>query len=394
MCSPDLLADLHGVLDRLVEADPAALADGEAVVTLHRSLARLDAVTIRADSAFDRSGAWKDDGARGAASWLAAECSLPEGTARRRVQVGRALPHLRVAEEAWLAGEVSSSAVELLARARTERTAERLAADEADLVGHARTLHPRTFARVVAYWRQLADVDGTEDEAEARHAARRVHLSSSLDGQWFLDGVLDPVGGEIVATALARADDELFQADWAVAKATKGDLPTVEDLARTPAQRRADALVEVCRRSGAVPAGAKPPRPLFTVHVDHGTLGRICELARSRTVVAPGALVPWLADAEVQRVVFDGKDRPLAVGSRRRFFTGADRTAVEARDLECFSPFCAVPAEDCEVDHMVPFAEGGPTVVDNGRLACGFHNRSRPGASRPERDEEEERGPP
>jgi hypothetical protein len=104
--------------------------------------------------------------------------------------------------------------------------------------------------------------------------------------------------------------------------------------------------------------------------------------------------VPWLADAHVQRVVFDGQDRPLAVGSRRRFFTGAARTAVEARDLECFHPSCAVPAEDCEVDHIVPFGQGGPTVADNGRLACGFHNRSRPGASRPERDEEEERGPP
>ena len=49
------------------------------------------------------------------------------------------------------------------------------------------------------------------------------------------------------------------------------------------------------------------------------------------------------------------------------------------------------------MDHVAPFAEGGPTVVDNGRLACGFHNRSRPGASRPETPEEveeDERGPP
>ena len=35
------------------------------------------------------------------------------------------------------------------------------------------------------------------------------------------------------------------------------------DLWRTPAQRRADAVVEMARRSGAVPEGARMPEPLF-----------------------------------------------------------------------------------------------------------------------------------
>ena len=107
--------------------------------------------------------------------------------------------------------------------------------------------------------------------------------------------------------------------------------------------------------------------------------------------------VPWLAEAEVERAVWESPDRVRGVGARRRLFTGAGRRAVEVRDRECFSPCCDVPAEDCEVDHVVPFAEGGPTVAGNGRLACGFHNRSRPGAQRPEPPEppeEDERGPP
>ena len=136
--------------------------------------------------------------------------------------------------------------------------------------------------------------------------------------------------------------------------------------------------MELARRGTAVPEGARVVRrPLFTVHVDHETLlGRICELGRSRTVVAPGALVPWLSEAHVERVVFDGDERVLAVGRRRRFFSGAERRAVEVRDQECTSRYCEVPAEDCEVDHVVPVADGGPTLAGNGRLACGFHNRS------------------
>jgi hypothetical protein len=394
----DPLEQLCRALDRLVEVDPGALADGQAVVEIHRQLARLEAVATRSSAAFDRTGRWRADGARTPAAWLAARCSLPEATARRRVRRGRELPHLPVAERAWLEGVIGSSAVEQLTRARNGTTADQLAADEPELVRYARRLHPRAFARLVGHWRMAADPDGVEDEGEALHAARRVHLSASFAGTWFLDGVLDPVGGEVVATALARVGDELFRADWAAARAEHGDAATADRLGRTPAQRRADAFVELCRRSMSVPAGARAPRPLFTVVLDRPSLGRVCELARSRTPVAPGALVPWLAEADLERVVFDGADRVLAVGAGRRFFTGADRRAVEVRDGECVHSCCDVPAEDCQVDHVVPFAEGGPTTADNGRLACGFHNRSRPGASRPERsddeEDEDERGPP
>jgi hypothetical protein len=390
MCTDgDPVRQLTAAVDALVAADPAALGDGEAVVALHRQLSRLEAVATRASASFGRSGEWRADGARTPVAWLSARCRLPERTARRRVALGRALDHLPVAEGAWLAGEIGSPAVELLVRARNDATAEVLAEHEADLVGHARMLHPRSFARVVAYWRQGADPEGVEDEAAALHQARRVHLSSSFEGTWFLDGVLDPVGGEVLAGALREIEEELFRSDWAEARAEHGEGATVEHLRRSGPQRRADALVELARRGTAVPKGARARRPLFTVHVDHATLaGRICELARSRAAVSPESLVPWLADADVERVVFDGGDRVLGVGARRRFFSGADRRAVEVRDLECTSPGCDVPAEDCEVDHVVPFAEGGPTVAENGRLACGFHNRLRPGATRPER------GPP
>ena len=135
--------------------------------------------------------------------------------------------------------------------------------------------------------------------------------------------------------------------------------------------------MELARRAGTVPADGRAPEPLFTVHVDHPTLaGRICELAGG-TVVTPGSLLPWLTEARVPRVVFDGADRVLGVGPQRRLFTGAERRAVEVRDRTCTNRYCDVPAERCEVDHVVPWALGGPTVADNGRLACGYHNRLR-----------------
>ena len=283
-------------------------------------------------------------------------------------------------EGAWLAGEVGEAHVDALVTERERVWAERFEADEAELVGFARDLGYRGFRRALAYWSQAADPDGAERRESEQREGRRLHLSQSFEGAWFIDGVLDPIAGEIVSTALRRIEDELFRDDWAEAKERVGEGVRPSDLARTPAQRRADALVEMARRAGAVAAdgGGRTPDPLFTVLVGYETLaGRMCELA-SGTVVTPGALLPWLTPAWVERVVFDGPDRVKNVGPRRRLFTGATRRAVEVRDRRCYSEYCDVPASRCEIDHVVPFSAGGPTVDGNGRPACHYHDRNRP----------------
>jgi hypothetical protein len=53
------------------------------------------------------------------------------------------------------------------------------------------------------------------------------------------------------------------------------------------------------------------------------------------------------------------------------------------RDQECFHATCEEPAESCQIDHIEPYSFGGETVVDNGRVACGFHNRARHRRSEP-----------
>ena len=217
------LDELSATVDRLAEADPATLGDGEAVVALHRELERLAAVTTRAVAAFDAGGAWEDD-ARSAASWLTHRCRMPAGSARARVRLGRALRHLPVAEAAWLAGEVGEAQVALLARARTADTEEPMARDEELLVSEAKRLGFASFARALAYWRWRADPDGAEDDAAAQRERRRFHLSQSFGGMWFADGTFDPVAGDIVARELGRIEQELFAADWAEAKARVGEV--------------------------------------------------------------------------------------------------------------------------------------------------------------------------
>src|SRR5690606_31602111 len=127
---------------------------------------------------------------------------------------------------------------------------------------------------------------------------------------------------------------EMFEVDWAEAKARLGRQPTILELGRTPDQRRADALVEMATRARTAPKDGQRPRPLFTVIVGLETLkGPILELF-NRTQITPGTAVPHLTD--VERIVFDTPSRVIDVGARRRFFRGGLRRALEIRDRTCF----------------------------------------------------------
>ncbi|HET9443786.1 MAG TPA: DUF222 domain-containing protein [Acidimicrobiales bacterium] len=372
-----MLDGLAEQLDRLGSADPRVLADPATIEALHRQLARLEAVVTRATAAFEASGRWQESGARSATAWVANRCSLPRAAAHRRLRLGRALRHLPVGEAAWLAGRIDAAHVSALASLRTPAAEEALARDEEVLVAQAQHLRYREFARVLGYWAQVADPDGAEGAAERQREGRRLHLSRTLGGAWVLDGLLDPVAGAAVSAQLRRIETELFEADGPEARRRLGDHAGATEVARSAPQRRADALVEMALRAGSAPAGGRRPEPLFTVVVGYETLaGRVCELFDG-TVVTPGSLAPWLGEAWVQRVVFDSPSRVIDVGVTRRAFDGATRRAVEVRDRECFHPMCEVGAEDCQVDHIIPWSAGGLTTMENGRLACGPHNRER-----------------
>ena len=367
---------LTEAIDGLVGTGPAIGEDPESIVALERQLARLEAFVTSAVKAFDTSDAWAPDGARNASSWLAARCRLSKAQARAQVRRGRALRHLPAAARAWSDGDLTGAHVDAIAAVRRDATEAALDRDEDMLVGHAATLTHLSFTRALAYWEQLADPDGTEVEAEALRARRDVHLSSTFGGMWLGQMTLDPISGAIVSGELERLEREAFETDWAEARARLGREPRPGELSRTSGQRRADALVEMATRSRTAPADGRRPAPLFSVLVGYETLkGRVCELGQG-IVTSPGSLVPWLDEAYIERAVFT-PCRRVEVSATARLFTGATRRAVELRDRECSHPYCDRQAMECEVDHVVPHAAGGPTTQENGRLLCGFHNRLR-----------------
>ncbi len=82
---------------------------------------------------------------------------------------------------------------------------------------------------MMAEWRAKADALADDDEPAGRK--RSLHVPKTIDGRVELSGSLDPESGDVVTTAVRLASSE----------------DTEAEPARTPGERRADALVDICR---------------------------------------------------------------------------------------------------------------------------------------------------
>jgi hypothetical protein len=374
-----LVKQLNDTLAELAVADldtvaPTELAD--VLVDLLGADSRLDAVCAQVAGRVDASMVWANDGSRSCAGWLGRAAHRDRREMAGLVRRARQLRAMPGAQAAHGAGTLSARHIRLLATAQ-QTAPDHYDSDEAWLVTQATVLGFDDFARVIAYWCQCAAPDQAEDDARDRYDRRRLHLSGALDGTGVLDVEFEPIGFGVFAEALRRIEQQLWDADWAEARGRLGDAATKADLVRSDAHRRYDALIEMARRSAAMPKGARKPIPLITVHVDHQTLvGRVCELATG-TIVTPGEILPLLSQADIERAVFDPASRVIDLGHRSRLFVGGTRRAVQIQHRHCTHPTCDIPAERCDIDHITPWQHGGRTDRDNATPLCPTHHPGR-----------------
>ena len=377
------LALIRQGIEYLRGQDAGTITDGQLVEEmpeLHQLESMLAAQRARRVAMADTRELWRVDGSKACWAWLARTCDMSPAAAKALVHLSKNLAAAPLTRDAFEGGAIDRDrAVELARRARSghKQVADLFPEAEAQLLEQAKTLSFDGLSRVLRYWESLIDQDSEEAQGNDDYLSRRLHASEFLRGMVRVDATLDPVGGAIFTTELARIEQELFDSDWATAKAVHGDDTRASHLTRTPPQRRADALVEMAHRSASYEPRTdsdSQPRPLFSVHIGPDTVNRLCELA-SGTVIAPGLLVPYLGEADIERIIYDPKSRVIDLSRRAPFFRGGLRRAIELRDRWCTHPGCTKPAEHCEIDHITPRSHGGETVQDNGRASCDTHNR-------------------
>ncbi len=317
-------------------------------------------------------------GYRSTTTWLREDLHLGGYQARQVLALAATTDAHPAVGTAVAAGSVSpdQAAVigQCLSSLRPRVSASVLAAAEQRLLDCAATLSPEQLAvagnRVLAH---VAPEIADEHDAEAlRRAEERARIDRGLtltpdraNHRFRLTGYLTP---EMAAT-LTAAIDPLARKRAGVAGAAVDE--------RTPAQRRADALEEVCRVAlNATDDVTTGDRTQMAVTVSYDFLAR--EL-RSGVLDSGFALTPASArrlacDARILPAVMGGAGQVLDLGRAHRTWTGAARRAVILRDGGCVFPDCDRPPAYCDVHHVRYFRDGGQTDLANGALLCGFHH--------------------
>ncbi len=368
------MSELRSVLDGLRAESLPDLPDArieEDFAELQQAMEHLEVERLRRLAEIDRRRLFERDGHLSSASWLSTRFKVGWGTARREVRIAKGLEEMPATRSALERGDISMSAVKVLVAARQEDP-EAFDSAEAQLV-EAATIHSMNdLRRIASYWRQRVKREAAVEGEEALRARRRLHASMSFLGMVRVDGDLDPETGETLLTALQAVLD---------AEARSGGSDE-----RTPAQRRADALGEVCRQwlDRSERPSVAGERPHVTVTIDADTLTEpdgdvngsswTSELDHAGPVDAHAAR-RLACDATVMRVVLSGRSEPLDIGRRTAVIPPSMRRAVIVRDRRCRFPGCDRPHTWCDAHHVVHWADGGPTAARNLLLLCRRHHR-------------------
>jgi hypothetical protein len=211
----------------------------------------------------------------------------------------------------------------------------------------------------------VAELRGAADrlwlEVAARADARRLHQRHHArdSATW-----LASVGGERVGAA--RRDVELGAALAASPVLAEASAAALTGLARCFLDHAGD------------PATTRVGRPHVLVLVDLEVLeGRAPGSATlgSGTVISGTQAAQLAAEADISRVVMSGRSQVLDVGRSVRSVPPAIAKAIIARDRHCRYRGCTSPPWACEIHHLVPWANGGPTSVQNLGLLCWHHHK-------------------
>jgi len=311
---------------------------------------------------FQVTGGHLAEGATSVVAWMRNNCNMSGTSAADRLCVGKELASLPRVAEALESGEIGYQSTAVLCHLRDQLEDKRDLFNEDEMLDIARRHTVAELRLLCRYARYAADPDGFCRDEEESFERRRLHISAMADGMHLIDGLLDPVGGAAVRTALE-------------ALATSG---AQDD--RKHSQRMADALVELTHHaldSGRLPSqrGVKPHVSLTTsLEALKGELGAPAVDMEFSLPVSGRTLERFACDCSMSRVLM-AESQVIDVGRATRIVSGPARRALRARDKGCRFPGCDRPSSWTSAHHVEFWGRGGKTNVPDLVSVCYFHHR-------------------
>ncbi len=318
---------------------------------------RLDARISLSVAAFETAGRYTGDGAVSMRGWLRQETGRDACTAGQMCSTGRKLRLLPVLAAAVLEGEITGGQLDVILAKVPRRHVPMFAEHEADVVPTLAALTVDQTRRAMDEWKRLADA--VDPGRLAGEHDNQLHLSPTFEGRGELRGSFDPDTTAVIEAALRVADPKDYQ--------------------RSLAERRADALAQICqhfvdhqqtRRGGR-------HRPHLNVAInledlEAGTGGRYLDTDQP---VSPAGLGVLLCDSAFHRVLFSATSGILDYGRATRAWPVDLYNAIAVRDGGCRFGACDAPPSWCDVHHVDLWDHGGETSVTNGIMGCRRHHK-------------------
>jgi hypothetical protein len=325
---------------------------------------------------YDNLRGWASWGSRSAQDWLSNHCGHGTHLAKTELTLAHAFESLPRIRAAMVSGGLSMDKARAIAAVASPDTEE-------ELLNFAAEATANQLNRALAAARRALN---TEDGERLRRA-RGLDTWWDDDGMLVIRGRLTPQEGGLFRKALDAARESLYREnrsagfeDEPPADGEAENRPDPAADADEPASaRRADALIAMAEAylANSPVASTDSDNYLVIIRVDADVLaddgeGR-CHIeggpGLSADIVrrlACGASLVWLAS--------DENGDPVAISERTQDIPQSVRRAVRARDKGCRFPSCGMPAEYCDVHHVVHRVDGGPHTKNNCWCLCKFHH--------------------
>ena len=366
-------------LDALAAIDTSAMTPtdiGRGLLQLQKQADRLAVIHAKFCADAAAANVHAGSGHRDLASWLAHNGKTSKGRAVRQQKLGEALNASSKLDDAVTSGDLTPDAAgELLPTLGSDHSGN---VDE--LIDACTGATPQQAKEAGELFRELNKPAGeTDAEAEERKRAKRfLRLNNVGDGTTTLSGLLPTTDARIVRDALGA-----IVGMWDHTTET-----------RTNDQKDADALVELAHSwatgtntGGSASGGASGGRrsPHVSVVIDVEALTGSGVGFNDKGEIVPAEIVRRMMPYSwISRLLMAG-NVPINFGRRQRLASDEQYRTIIARDgAYCRMPGCSIPAQFCEVDHVLAWdAEYGPTDIDWLVLFCVYHHheRHRPGVA-------------
>lgn len=345
---------MSGTIELMFESvvEQLRTCDNEDLVAAHDSVRALERVVrmqrLALLAVLEERQVYRPDGCRDMASWVAARDMVHLGTARADVEVARALQSLPELAAVAGSGQLSGDQLRHLAVLVTPST-------DATWAEAAPIQPPGRLARMAAEARRVEPSEARDayEERTVKIRRDRYGAGSHLSGY----GPADDMA--IISAALEVVRDELH-------------ISADQQLCGFGA-RAFDALVALAAQKLAE---VSLPKPLVVIHAEIDALeleGKgWAELARSGIPLSSEVARRLACDCSWQLVAV-GPGGPMGIGRRSRSVPHWLERMVWKRDGGCRFPGCG-HRYGVQAHHLLHWADGGPTDLDNLVLLCWSHH--------------------